>query len=146
MIDMRSMLQLLGGVAVAGTIAAGATAFTATGGATNAITGQKSFIGGTVQHTIVGAQLDSLAFTGVDKTDPLGTHVTSFTLTFDANTPTGSVVTLSGLVGTPDSTGQPDNFYCTTVSAGKVSTCTAGLVGGPVGYFTGVGSFNIKVV
>jgi hypothetical protein len=146
---MRTALQLLGGVAVAGAVAAGSTAFTGAG-LTNSITGQKSFLGGTIGHTIVGASLDSLAFTTVDTSGVGGTKVTAFTLDFDANTPSGSTVTITGITGTPGmaSGAAPDNFYCAALStAGGTSVCTAGTaVGTYNGYFTGVGTFNITVV
>jgi hypothetical protein len=56
---MRSMLQLLGGVAVAGAVAAGTTAFTAGGVDT---TGAVALAGGTAAITVEGAQLDSAVF------------------------------------------------------------------------------------
>jgi hypothetical protein len=147
---MRNMLQLLGGVAVAGVVAAGSAAFTAPGGLANGVTGQKSFLGGTVSHSIVGASLSALDFTSVDATTPGSTKVTAFKLTFNADTPATSVVTISNLVGTGANGGSglvPTNFFCTDVNVTHESTCTAGTAAATYnGHFTGVGGFDIKVV
>ena len=149
---MRSMslLQMAGGVAMAGAVAAGTTAFTANAGVTNGITGQKSFLGGVGTHTIVGAELTTFAW-GTTDTSVTPTRVSSFTLTFNADTPTGAAVTVTqggtpgGVTGTAGTT--PDNFYCSTVSAGKASTCTVGLsLADPGGYITGITNLSIRVV
>jgi hypothetical protein len=76
---MRSMLQLLGGVAVAGAVAAGTTAFTATGLATNA--GASGFVGGTISQTVTGATLSSITY-HTDTTP--GDSVDSITMVFAA--------------------------------------------------------------
>jgi hypothetical protein len=74
---MRSALQLLGGVAVAGVVATGSTAFTATGVTTNA--GAAQFVGGVVSQTVSGATLSSVGYGFSDATN---TSVTSVVLTF----------------------------------------------------------------
>ena len=66
---MRSMnlLQILGGVAVAGVVAAGATAFTASGVA-NSITQTADasvFLGGTIGQSVTGAEVTGITFTNV---------------------------------------------------------------------------------
>lgn len=57
---MRNMLQLVGGIAVAGAVAAGSTAFTAAG-FTNTI-GSPVVVGGSLSPSIIGATLEGLTF------------------------------------------------------------------------------------
>jgi len=90
---MRSMLQLVGGVAVAGVVAAGSTAFTAAG-FTNDV-GSPILVGGKVTPTIVGAALKGVDFT-YDTTDP--SLITSVSIRMAGSSggtmPTGSRVTI----------------------------------------------------
>jgi hypothetical protein len=115
-----SMLQLLGGVAVAGAVAAGSTAFTAAGLTSNA--GSTSFIGGQVTQTINGATLTSVAYHFTDA--PANTHLDSITLVMaDANSDGKTVAvvphggTWSNVLGA---------FTCTnpTVVNSHTSVCT----------------------
>ena len=124
---MRSMLQLLGGVAVAGAVAAGSTAFTASG-LTNTWSGSNAkdgFIGGTVAPTVTGANLVDLLFTQAAHATPGVNDVSGATLTFDATTPTGATVTMTSngsLIGGSTSTG----FWCSAVDGSHQSTCVVG--------------------
>ncbi|BEL09963.1 hypothetical protein Q0Z83_081540 [Actinoplanes sichuanensis] len=63
---MRNMIQLLGGVAVAGAVAAGSTAFTASG-----LSGApaSTFVGGKASLGVKGAVMSSFAF-DFDGSDP----------------------------------------------------------------------------
>ena len=82
-----SMLQMFGGVAVAGAVAAGSTAFTAAG-VTDTISAASSVVGGKVTHTITGARLTAAAFT-IDPAD--AANITGVDLTLDG----GAAVVLS---------------------------------------------------
>jgi hypothetical protein len=115
-----SMLQLLGGVAAAGVVAAGATAFTNSG-----VTMPGSvFIGGSAAITPVGEQITSI----VANWAVSNTQITSFTVTFtgsnaDGKTPTLVVTDASGTYANGGAqTGAP-TFGCTSTTA-SVSTCT----------------------
>jgi len=125
-----NMIQLLGGVAVAGAVAAGTTAFTANGMTKSG--GLTATIGGTadvVAADLSGYTLSSLAATWDTTTAPA------------APTVTGMTVTLSTTVGasTPVGLQVHDNngyhvFSCTAISSGAASTtCTiAGFVPGVI--------------
>jgi hypothetical protein len=76
-----SMLQLLGGVAVAGAVAAGTTAFTATAGlvTTNA---KAPMMGGSANVSVTGpARLVSATFRIGDSAEP--NHITGLTVSVD---------------------------------------------------------------
>ncbi|KUL36550.1 hypothetical protein ADL15_11890 [Actinoplanes awajinensis subsp. mycoplanecinus] len=135
-------------MAVAGVVAAGSTAFTGAG-LTNGITNQKTFLGGTVSHTVVGANLTAMAFTNSDITGAT-TKVTAFTLDFNADA-LGKAVAISGITGTPGSsnTNDPDGFTCTVVGAAPTyrSTCSASVAGvaNVNGWYSTLGAFSIEV-
>jgi hypothetical protein len=83
-----SMLQMAGGVAVAGVVAAGATAYTGSG-IIPTVDKTKSFIGGTATQLVYGATIDHVAYTFTDGTK---TVLTGFDVTFtDATADTKSV-------------------------------------------------------
>ena len=75
---MRSALQLFGGIAVAGVVAAGSTALTGMG-ITSSQTTQA--IGGTVTQTITGADLTSIVY-HPDASDPTGRTIDKMTINF----------------------------------------------------------------
>ncbi|WP_430780472.1 hypothetical protein [Actinoplanes sp. G11-F43] len=133
---MRNMVQLLGGVAAAGVIAAGSTAFTAAG-LTNNVAGTSTFIGGTTSHTITGATLTAISFTADTAQTP--TRVSAFAMTLsgaaDGTTVVATTPGATGGGGTPATA-----WTCTPVSS-NASTCTAN----NSGYFTGVATVNIQV-
>jgi len=56
-----SMLQLLGGVAVAGAVAAGATAVTGSGVVFGGTATASKFVGGTLTQTVTGASVTAKA-------------------------------------------------------------------------------------
>jgi hypothetical protein len=124
---MRNLIQLAGGVAVAGVVAAGSTAFTGFGASTTATA---PHLGGTITQAITGAQLTAMTVTN---TTP--GQVTGFVLTF-ADTPDNKTVALTanGTAGT----GTPV-FTCTNVATLQ-STCT---IDGS--YKTNVSSVSITV-
>jgi hypothetical protein len=118
-----SMLQLLGGVAVAGAVAAGTTAFTAGGLTTNLVNADardNGWLGGSQNVTVQGATLNKLNFTA----DNTNTGVALATLTFaTANLPTSTTVTIS--TGTTlHSATAADGFHCSSINTGTgVATC-----------------------
>jgi hypothetical protein len=134
---MRSMLQLLGGVAVAGAVAAGSTAFTAAGIDKTNLATTAGFLGGQASVTAIGAQLLDVTMGQVLNPTPNSPNlVSNVVLTFDDATPIGRTVTLDPNVGfaavgvaSPSATG----FYCSAVASTTVntvvhprSTCTIG--------------------
>ena len=140
---MRNMIQLLGGVAVAGAVAAGSTAFTAMGLTSSVNTaGTTVFVGGSVTHNVVGGVLMNVTAT----TNTPGTQVTQFLLQFDSNTPAGRAVTLT-TDGTPGGGSAPDGFWCQNVQANNSAICKAGLgnYSTPQGYFTAITSMTVSV-
>ena len=79
---MRNMLQIVGGVAAAGVIAAASTALTGTGltRTTTADTAEDRWIGGTVTQTITGgANVESITYTFADA--PANTRVATAVIT-----------------------------------------------------------------
>jgi hypothetical protein len=112
---MRSMLQLLGGVAVAGAVAAGATAFTATGiidntsGAGTVHYGSGTFTveGASIDNVVLSSslsdknQIDKIAVTLKDQSDasfatPANINVAITVTGSAAGTPVGPSCTYSG--------------------------------------------------
>jgi hypothetical protein len=128
---MRNMIQLLGGVAVAGVVAAGSTAFTAGGGValggSNGATSAK-FIGGTVSQTVTGATITDIVYTHADtgKTQLNGISLTFAdrtsqkipTITLTGLTPSvgGATFTCAAIDGTGDGTAAPFTSACTPSS------------------------------
>jgi hypothetical protein len=124
---MRNMLQLLGGVAVAGAVAAGSTAFTA-GGLTYSWSGsvaKDGFLGGSVQPTITGATLVDMTLAQTPAASPGVNDITGVSLKFGASTPTGATVTVTNN-GTLSNTNGATGMYCTDVAANKTSACVVG--------------------
>lgn len=122
--------KLLGAVAVAGLVAAGGTAFTATGLTSSAP--DAAVIGGTIAQTVDGAELSSVAYMdGVVASTGL---VDTVVLTFASALPTNASVTLKAssdaagtlIAGNGNLTclqgGDPAVFTCTLADAN-----TAGL-------------------
>ncbi|WIM97161.1 hypothetical protein ACTOB_000662 [Actinoplanes oblitus] len=116
---MRTMLQLIGGVAAAGVVAAGTTAFTAGGGVglggSNGATATK-FIGGTATQTVTGATINAIAYTW---SDTANTKLSALDLTFaDLTVRKVPTLTLTGL--TPSSGGA--TFTCTAITGTGTNT------------------------
>lgn len=121
-IYMRNMVQLIGGVAVAGAVAAGTTAFTATGLTNSA--GASAFVGGSISQTVTGAALSTIAYGFYDA--PANTTINLVTLTF-ADATAGKTPTISF-------TGGSGAFTCTAINASTfVSSCTPDSGNGRVG-------------
>ena len=115
---MRNMLQLLGGVAVAGAVAAGTTAFTGSG-LTSTVTPADSFIGGTATVTVSGSTLDGVDYTYTDvATTKKMLH--AIVLHFADTTSAGAAVTLTTSV-----TGGSNPTWTCGVVTSQASTCTA---------------------
>lgn len=114
---MRGMnlLQMAGGVAVAGVVAAGATAYTGSG-ITPTTDTTKSFIGGTATQLVYGATIDNVAYTFTDGTK---TVLTGFTVTFTDGTVNGKTPTATISVTGGSWAG------ATTVSCGAVSAAAS---------------------
>jgi hypothetical protein len=109
---MRKSAQIMSAVAVAGLVAAGTSAFTATGVTNNA--GSTQFVGGTVSQSITGGTLSSVVYAFADGTN---TSIHTATLTF-ANANTDGITPTIEFTAT---SAQP--FSCTAISS-QVSTCT----------------------
>jgi hypothetical protein len=120
-----SMLQLLGGVAVAGAVAAGATAFTAGGVSASGLSATNDgFLGGQVTPAVHGAALTALTFT--QAADVSGVNkISAVNLTFDSNTPQNSTVSMTS-DGAVTSSGSATGFYCSAVDSNHQSVCTPG--------------------
>lgn len=124
-----SLLQMVGGVAVAGAVAAGTTAFTAGGlslSLTNATTRDNGFLGGNNNVTVAGATLSKLDFTqAADAGATAVNDVSMATLTFAVGIPDDATVTLTPVggsltAGTAGATG----FHCSLPnSTTHVVTC-----------------------
>ncbi|WP_328465023.1 hypothetical protein OHA21_42485 [Actinoplanes sp. NBC_00393] len=142
---MRNMIQLLGGIAVAGAVAAGSTAFTASG-LTNTISGP-TVVGGkiAVAQDVEGADLTGIVF-DTDATNP--DRVTGATVTFagqnGATVPDGSTVkvVVSGSAGNSAA-----GFYCAPTTS-ESTTCTVGQSAGtPTGsWYTALTDVSVSLV
>jgi hypothetical protein len=136
---MRNIMQLVGGVVVAGAVAAGSTAFTAPVGMTDGIA-TDTFIGGNVTQNVIGGTLTALVFTA-DTTQAV-TRVSAFTATF-TDVPNTTAVTASAVGGTPG--GSATGWECTAVSTNATTCTVVTAVNTPGGYYTGITGVNIKV-
>ena len=114
---MRSALQLLGGIAVAGAVAAGSTAFTASG-ITATTTAGASFLGGTVSQGVDGATVGSVVF---HFTSAANTSIDSVTITFTDAAATGKTATVTAV-----GPATPPVFTCGAIAGAVTSavTCT----------------------
>ncbi|MFF0378886.1 hypothetical protein [Actinoplanes missouriensis] len=138
------MMQLLGGIAVAGVVAAGSTAFTASG-VTNSGGFTKIAGGGTTTMTVEGAVLNSAALV-YDATD--GNKVVGATLNVAGSNGTTLNTTTSVITGTLKGTNNSG-----TTSSTSALTCTWGsttiwncVVGNATtGYMTAVTDLDVKV-
>ncbi|WP_221325541.1 hypothetical protein [Actinoplanes sp. L3-i22] len=134
------MMQLLGGVAVAGIVAAGSSAFTGYGASTVATT---PYLGGTFHQAVSGATLMTVALTTT--ADLSNSQVTEILLTFDSDTPTGKAVTLVS-DGTLGGAGTPTGIYCQATQANFTSNCKVGTsYAAPTGYKTNIKDLTITV-
>jgi hypothetical protein len=141
-----SMLQLVGGVAVAGAVAAGTTALTGTGLATSGNAASPQFIGGTVSQAVSGATLTDIQYTFLDS--PAKTQVSTVVLTFAAGA-NGKTVAVAPSGGAYSSSPLGDEWYCPAVITALSATCsvadstnthaTAGR------YYTGLTSLAVTV-
>jgi len=135
-----SMLQLLGGVAVAGAVAAGTTAFTAGSGLDKTAVVGKAVGGGSTSVTITGAEL-----TKMNVLFDAGniSHITGVEVTLDGGTPgdlddTATTVeaTIAGTSGTSPA------MVCANVSAG-VWDCKDALPA--TNYYTAITTVTLTV-
>lgn len=121
---MRNMVQLLGGVAVAGVVAAGSTAFTANGGIAFGGSGTGTaaqFVGGTVTQNVTGATLSAVDYTFSDAAKTL---LTVIQLTFaDATSGKTPTVVTTGVTAS----GSAPTWTCTAIDGSTyISSCTPG--------------------
>jgi hypothetical protein len=136
-----NMLQLVGGVAAAGVVAAGATAFTGSGITPTAAV-NKSFIGGSVTQTVNGATIDHVAYSFADGAK---TELNQIAITFTDAAADGSAatVTLSTTGGAWTGT---SGLTCEAVghTTTGVVTCSAAAAS----YFSGgtINSLSITVI
>lgn len=143
---MRNMLQLLGGVAVAGVVAAGSTAFTAAGLTSSVNTaGTTVFAGGSVTQTVVGGILTNVTTASANAS---GTQINQFTLQFNNTTPAGRTVTLT-TDGTPTASGgaTPTGWFCQAVQADFSAICKASdsAYASPTGYYVSITTMTVTV-
>ena len=142
---MRNMLQLLGGIAVAGVVAAGSTAFTASG-VTNSGGFTKIVGGGTTTMTVEGAVLTSAKLkTDVTDVNKIVGATLDLTASGGMTLPVTSTVAGS-LVGTDSgsnaATSKP--LTCTYSGSGTVWNCTVATPASD--YLTAVTNLNVSVV
>lgn len=132
---MRSALQMLGGVAVAGVVATGSTAFTASG-VTNSIS-TATFLGGSVTQNVDGATLSAMTLTN---STPNQVTAVVLTLTSDTNaliTAAGTSIAISG-----DASHATGPITCTGTSAHAATiTCAPAS-----GYYTAITGITVTVV
>jgi hypothetical protein len=141
---MRNMLQLLGGVAAAGVVAAGATAFTATAGLTTG-TAKAPIMGGTGNVAVHGtnARLVAANFR-MDAANP--NRVTGVAVTIDdgANVALASTSTVrAAFNGTAAGTSPPATgvYFNCTFSSGMVWNCDLGAGA----YYSDIASVDVAV-
>jgi hypothetical protein len=123
---MNAIIKTLGAFAIAGTVAAGGSAFT--GGGLTMTADATQFVGGTVSQTISGATLTDVNYT-LNTSNPAKTTVGAVVLSFAALTPvTGQDVdvVLTNDAGTP----LVENISCAISGAGLIATCTSITAGG----------------
>ncbi|MEU8664970.1 hypothetical protein [Actinoplanes philippinensis] len=92
---MRNLIQLAGGVAVAGAVAAGSTAFTAGSGVAHAL--GTPVVGGSASVTVSGANIATLGF--VHASDPNSSEITKIYLTLKKDDGTTAITTGTLTVG-----------------------------------------------
>lgn len=114
---MTKNIKLLGAIAVAGVVAATGSAFTGTGLSTTGSAGSAQYVGGTVDQSVTGGTLSSVAYGFVDTTN---TAVNEVTLTFADTNTAGKTpsITLAG--------GTPISFLCEQIveTTGTTSICS----------------------
>lgn len=117
-----SMLQLLGGVAAAGVIAAGTTALTGSG-VVRTGTAADQFVGGTVTQTITGAQVTGVVYGYYDTNSQ--NQVNSIAITVaGANGKTLTVTPGGGTFG-GDAVAVADEWQCTGGAVTPVRAASA---------------------
>jgi hypothetical protein len=141
------MMQLLGGVAVAGVVAAGSTAFTGTGVVLGEAT--ETVIGGTVRQNVEGGlSVTGVTYTFVDTTGTTVTasnHVRSASIVFAVAVPATHKVTVTP--GGGGFGGTATQMPCTTGDSGVTWVCTTKDVANATnGWFSGLDTFDISVV
>ena len=127
--------KIVGAVVVAGVVAAGASAFTATGLADNAPEAQ--FIGGTVSQTVTGASLETVDYRFADAAS---TRIDQITLTLAGAD--GKDVTVTPAGGSWAGGGTATQFLCTTVTDGE-SVCSPDGTGS--NYYTSLSGIDVHV-
>jgi hypothetical protein len=139
---MRSMnlLQLLGGVAIAGVVAAGSTAaFTA--GAGLKVSAASQWLGGTATHTVNGADITTVAYHYTS-----GSTFDYVDLTFADANGSGKAVTATAAGGAYSGGAA---LACQAITAGGLSRCevqaNTTYVGAPSGTYTGLQTLTITV-
>jgi hypothetical protein len=143
---MRNLIQLAGGVAVAGVVAAGSTAFTAAGLTSSVNTaGTTVFAGGSVTQTVVGGTLTNVTTASANAS---GTQINQFTLQFDSSTPAGRLVTMTtDGVATLHNSITPTGWFCQPVQANFSAICKSSdtAYAAPGGYYAGITTMTVTV-
>jgi hypothetical protein len=140
---MRSSLQMVTGLAVAGIVATGGSALTSTGVTTTNQAASAQFVGGTVSQAVTGATLDSIDYSFTNGTK---TVVRSVLLTFANELTDGKTVSILPSGGAY--AGAATTFTCPAVAVGagaNTSTCTADGVDATADGYLGITSLAITV-
>lgn len=135
-----NMLQMLGGVAAAGVVAAGTTAFT--GGAGLTVSAAAQYLGGTATHTVTGATIDTVTYNYTS-----GPAFDKVTLHFADTNAEGKAVTATAAGGSYTTGTQ---LACQAVGAttARTSICnvqTSGTYGTIAGTYSGLTTLTITV-
>ncbi|WP_436523950.1 hypothetical protein [Actinoplanes sp. HUAS TT8] len=154
---MRNMLQMVGGVAAAGVVAAGATAFTAPGLKLSQPTQAVSPVGTVVQSVTSGLNISGIVYTYADNTSTgssFHNQIKKAVITFDTAVTNTVTVAATSTTGGGFGISGADSWVCTasTVVVGHTNdtwTCQTedsnGTPGANVGYFAGVDTFAVTV-
>jgi hypothetical protein len=156
---MRSMnmLQLLGGVAAAGVVAAGTTALTGSGvvwGGTNGGVATQ-FVGGTLTQTVAGASITDVAYvndaTG-QQTSSIAVSLTGANGKFLQLTPSGGAYTgaidwecTSPSIAAPVTSLTAPKVHINVGATSAVVTCVTGNAGTPGGSYDGLTTLALAV-
>ncbi|WP_433828353.1 hypothetical protein ACQP2E_03065 [Actinoplanes sp. CA-015351] len=148
---MRNMIQLLGGIAAAGVVAAGATAFT--GGGVILTETSESVIGGSVRQTVDGGvTVSSTDYTFLDTAGggpTANTQLSQVVVNTAAGVPSGYKITLTPNGGTGFTGDSAAKFICVPDAERDAWTCTVKKADGTTastGYYGNIQTLDINVV
>jgi hypothetical protein len=145
-----NMLQMLGGVVVAGAVAAGATAFTGSG-LTNGLglTTHPYLVGGSITQSVQGATLSSVTFRRMAAPDE--SRIDQITLVLTPEDVTAGATAITAV--TPKVVGVAANGAvaagvfdtCVLTTASLVTTAVCAVPTAPISYYTQITSLSVLV-